>query len=70
MAKVEKIAQLINRYKQELKEHYKEAGKLEAGRENLNGSLSYSEGNNDAYINAKEDFLEVLEELKKYYSYE
>lgn len=70
MAKVEKIVQLINRYKQELKEHYKEAGRLEAEREGKYEKFTYSEGNNDAYINAKEDFLEVLEELKDYYSYE
>ena len=70
MAKVDKIIELIERYKQELKEHYREAGRIEAERGNLNGSLSYSEGNNDAYINAKENFLEELEELKEYYSYE
>ena len=70
MAKVEKIVQLINRYKKELKEHYKESGRLEAEREGKYEKFTYSEGNNDAYINAKEDFLEVLEELKDYYSYE
>ena len=70
MAKVEKIVELINRYKQELKEHYKEAGRLESKREMLNSILSYSEGDNDAYIEAKEQFIKELEELKEYYSYE
>ena len=49
MAKVEKIVQLINKYKQELKEHYKKAGKLEAERESTGEKFNYSEGNNDAY---------------------
>lgn len=70
MAKTDKIAELIKRYKQELKEHYKEAGKLEAEREGMGRKFTYSEGNNDAYINAKEQFIEELEELKEYYSYE
>ena len=70
MAKTDKIAELIKRYKQELKEHYKEAGKLEAERESMGRKFTYSEGNNDAYINAKEQFIEELEELKEYYSYE
>lgn len=70
MAKVDKIVQLINRYKQELKEHYKEAGRLEAAREGMREKFTYTEGNNDAYINAKENFIEELEELKEYYSYE
>ena len=70
MAKVDKIVELINRYKQELKEHYKEAGRLESKREILNSILSYSEGDNDAYIEAKEQFIKELEELKEYYSYE
>ena len=70
MAKVDKIVELINKYKQELKEHYKEAGRLESKREMLNSILSYSEGDNDAYIEAKEQFIKELEELKEYYSYE
>lgn len=70
MAKTDKIAELIKRYKQELKEHYKEAGKLEAGREGMHEKFTYTEGNNDAYINAKEQFIEELEKLKEYYSYE
>lgn len=70
MAKTDKITELINRYKQELKEHYKEAGRLEAEREGMREKFIYTEGNNDAYINAKENFLEELEELKEYYSYE
>lgn len=70
MAKVDKIIELIERYKQELKEHYREAGRIEAGREGMREKFTYIEGNNDAYINAKENFLEELEELKEYYSYE
>lgn len=70
MAKVDKIKELIDRYKKELKEHYKEAGRLEAERESTGDKFNYSEGNNDAYINAKENFIEELEELKEYYSYD
>ena len=70
MAKVDKIVELINKYKEELKKHYKEAGRLEAKREILNSVSAYSEGDNDAYIDAKEKFVEELEELKEYYSYE
>ena len=70
MAKVDKIKELIDRYKEEIKEHYKMEGKLEAEREGMNRKLTYTEGNNDAYINAKENFLEELEKLKEYYSYE
>lgn len=70
MVKVDKIIELINKYKQELKEHYKQAGRIEAERESVNGKFSYIEGNNDAFIMDKERFVEELEELKEYYSYE
>ena len=70
MAKIDKIVEIIERYKQELKEHYKQAGRIEVERESRNSKFSYIEGNNDAYINAKEQFVEELEELKEYYSYE
>lgn len=70
MAKTDKITELIDMYRQELKEHYKQSGKIEADRERGNGKFSYIEGNNDAYINAKESFVEELEKLKEYYSYE
>ena len=70
MAKIDKIVELINKYKKELKKHYKESGRLEAEREGMNRKFTYTEGNNDAYINAKENFLEELEKLKEYYSYE
>ena len=66
--KIDAIINLINKYKEELKEHYKEAGRLEAERESMREKFTYSEGNNDAYINAKEQFLEELEELKEYYN--
>lgn len=66
--KIDVIVNLINKYKEELKEHYKEAGRLEAEREGMREKFTYSEGNNDAYINAKEQFLEELEELKEYYN--
>ena len=36
----------------------------------MNRKFTYTKGNNDAYINAKENFLEELEKLKEYYSYE
>ena len=67
MVKVDKIVELINKYKQE---HYKQAGRIEAERESVNGKFSYIEGNNDAFIMDKERFVEELEELKDYYSYE
>lgn len=70
MAKIDKIVEIIERYKQELKEHYKQAGRIEVKKESGNSKFSYIEGNNDAYINAKEQFVEELEELKEYYSYE
>ncbi len=70
MAKIDKIVEIIERYNQELKEHYKQAGRIEFERESRNSKFSYIEGNNDAYINAKEKFVEELEELKEYYSYE
>lgn len=70
MAKIDIITELINKYKEELKGHYKEAGKLEYQRESSYDRFTYSEGNNDAYINAKEKFIEELEELKNYYCYE
>lgn len=70
MAKIDKIVEIIERYKEELKEHYKQAGRIEVERESRNSKFSYIEGNNDAYINAKEQFVEELEELKEYYSYE
>jgi hypothetical protein len=70
MAKIDKIVELINRYNKEIKEHYKISEKLEVERNSFNKKFSYNEGNNDAYINAKEQFVEELEELKEYYSYE
>ena len=70
MAKIDIITELINKYKEELKGHYKEAGKLEYQRESSYEKFSYSEGNNDAFIVAKEQFLEELEKLKDYYCYE
>lgn len=70
MEKIDIITELINKYKEELKEHYKEAGKLEYQRESSHDRFTYSEGNNDAYINAKEKFIEELEELKNYYCYQ
>ena len=55
---------------EESEEYYKESGRLEAEREGMNRKFTYTKGNNDAYINAKENFLEELEKLKEYYSYE
>ena len=70
MAKIDIITDLISKYKEELKEHYKEAGRLECQREGSYEKFSYSEGNNDAYIVVKEEFIEELEKLKDYYCYE
>ena len=66
--KIDVIINLINKYKEELKEHYKIEGKLEERRENWNSKLGFEEGLNMAYTKAKERFIEELEELKEYYN--
>lgn len=68
--KIDVIINLINKYKEELKEHYKIEGKLEERRENWNSKLGFEEGLNMAYTKAKERFIEELEELKEYYNNE
>lgn len=70
MTKTDKITELIEKYRKELIWHYEESGRLEANRNSFIEKFSYSEGNNDAFIVAKENFLEELEELKEHYSYE
>ena len=69
MAKIDIITELIDKYKQELKEHYKMEGKLEERRGDWNAKLSFDEGLNIAYTKAKEHFIKELEELKDYYCY-
>lgn len=58
MAKIDKIVQLINRYKQELKEHE------ETLRESIPTTETYIVQR--TCIIAIEEFIEDLEELKKY----
>ena len=71
MAKVDKIAELINKYTMELRGHYNTEGRIKTENNySLESYSSYDEGSNDAYINAKEQFIEELIELKDYYSYE
>ena len=70
MAKTDKIKELIDKYKEEIKEHYKMEGKLEERRDAWNAKMGFEEGLNMAYLKAKEHFIQELEELKEYYSYE
>ena len=45
-------------------------GKLEERRGAWNAKMGFEEGLNMAYTKAKEHFIQELEELKDYYSYE
>ena len=45
-------------------------GKLEERRDAWNAKMGFEEGLNMAYLKAKEHFIQELEELKEYYSYE
>lgn len=71
MSKVDKIIELINKYTMELREHYNTEGRIKTEKNySLESYSSYDEGGNDAFISAKERFVEELRELKEYYSYE
>ena len=71
MAKVDKITELINKYTYELRQHYNTEGRITTEKNySLESYSSYDEGSNDAYINAKEQFIEELRELREYYSYD
>lgn len=71
MAKIDKIAELIEKLREELKENYKMSGVFEERRKTLGIKIpEYPEGLNDGTIQMKEYFIKELEELKEYYSYE
>ena len=70
MNTLNKIVEIINRYEQEIKHHYRKKGRFEAEREINNTDISYGEGVNDGAVLAKEKFIEELEKLKEYCSYE
>lgn len=71
MAKVDKIAELINKYTMELRDHYNTEGRIETEENySLETYSPYEDGVNDAYINAKEQFVDELRELKDYPDYE
>ena len=71
MAKIDKIVELIEKLREELKVNYKMSGIFEERRKTLNiKTPEYPEGLNDGVIQMKEYFIKELEELKEYYSYE
>ena len=70
MNTLNKIVELINRFEQEIKHHYRKKGRFEAEREINNADIGYGEGVNDGVILAKEKFIEELKELKEYCNYE
>ncbi len=71
MAKIDKIVELIEKLREELKVNYKMSGVFEERRKTLNiKTPEYPEGFNDGVIQMKEYFIKELEELKEYYSYE
>lgn len=71
MEKIDKIVELINKLREELKENYKMSGVFEERRKVLNIKIpEYPEGLNDGTIQMKEYFIEELKELRKYYRYE
>lgn len=68
MAKVEKIVQLINKYTMELRGHYNTEGRIKTEENySLESYSPYEDGGNDAYINAKEQFIDELRDLIEYY---
>ena len=68
MGKVDKITELINKYTMELRDHYNTKVRIDTD-ENypLESYSPYEDGVNDAYINAKEQFIDELRELIEYY---
>ena len=70
MANVDKITELINKYTMELREHYNTKGRIDTDENySLESYSPYEDGVNDAYINAKEQFIDELRELiEDYYN--
>lgn len=69
MAKIDKIVELIEKLREELKVNYKMSGVFEERRKALNiKTPEYPEGLNDGVIQMKEYFIEELKELKEYYN--
>lgn len=66
MRKLNKITELIDKYKEQLERLRKVSDRLEADSEIHQSRFHYSKG----LINAKEEFIEELEKMKDYYSYE
>lgn len=70
MEKVDKITELINKYTMELRDHYNTKVRIDTDENYSIESYSpYEDGVNDAYINAKEQFIDELRELiEDYYN--
>ena len=66
MKKLNKITELINKYKEQLERLRKVSDRLAVDREIHQSRFHYSKG----LIDAKEEFIEELEKLKEYCSYE
>ena len=65
MANTDKITELINKYTMELRDHYNTKGRIETEENySLESYSPYEDGVNDAYINAKEQFIDELRELR------
>lgn len=65
MNTLNKIVELINRFEQEIKHHYRKKGRFEAEREINNVDISYGEGVNDGVILAKEKIHRRIEGTKR-----
>lgn len=71
MANTDKITELINKYTMELRDHYNTKGRIETEENySLESYSPYEDGVNDAYINAKEQFIDELRELRGDCDYE
>lgn len=71
MANTDKITELINKYTMELRDHYNTKGRIETeDNYSLESYSPYEDGVNDAYINAKEQFIDELRELRGDCDYE
>lgn len=68
MANVDKITELINKYTMELRDHYNTKVRIDTEKNYSIESYSpYEDGVNDAYINAKEKFIDELRDLIEYF---
>lgn len=68
MGEVDKITELINKYTMELRDHYNTKIRINTEENySLESYSPYEDGVNDAYINAKEQFIDELRELKDFY---